>query len=183
MGHVPVPSLVGNAVWGRVPGRERRIAERTRAGLIRFIVATMVLSLVPVLASATPAEAAPVVRQAGFDLEPIFGGYTGFSNPVAVRFAPDGSVFVAEQNGIVEVFDDIYDATPTQVVDISNEVHGYWDRGLLGMAVDPDFAAGSRYLYTMYTWDTGDQWPILRTGGGATKWGTSCTNPGPWRPG
>src|SRR5262245_34764064 len=64
---------------------------------------------------------------------------TGLLNPTAVRFAANGQVFVAEKSGMVYVYDGIGDNTPTIVADLRTDVHNFWDRGLLGLAVDPQF--------------------------------------------
>ena len=38
------------------------------------------------------------------------------------------------------------------VLDISDHVNSYWDRGLLGIAVDPTFAS-NRFVYLLYTYE------------------------------
>ena len=66
----------------------------------------------------------------------------------AVRFASDGRVFVAQKDGLIQEFDSLTDTTPTTVLDLSTEVHNYWDRGLLGLALDPNFPA-TPYIYVL----------------------------------
>ena len=68
--------------------------------------------------------------------------YSGLVTPTAVRFAPDGKVFVAQKSGVVNEFDGLSDTTPTRYVDLSRNVDDYIDRGLLGLAIDPQFNAG-----------------------------------------
>src|SRR5215471_2874711 len=88
---------------------------------------------------------------APFQETPIF---TGLTNPTAVRFAPDGRIFVAEQSGLLKVFNGLSDATPDVAADLRNEVMNNWDRGFLGLAIDPQFPApGHDYVYVMYTVD------------------------------
>jgi glucose/arabinose dehydrogenase len=90
---------------------------------------------------------------------------TGLLNPTAVRFAANGQVFVAEKSGMVYVYDGVGDATPTTVVDLRTEVHNFWDRGLLGLAVDPQFPTRP-YLYVLYTLDQkldGTRWGAPNT--------------------
>ena len=65
----------------------------------------------------------------GFQEEIVFSGLT---QPTAVRFSPDGRVFVAEKSGIIKVFDNLSDTTPTVFADLRTHVHNFWDRGLLG---------------------------------------------------
>jgi len=116
-------------------------------------------------AAPSPAEALPN----GFHDDVVFSDLT---NPTAIRFAPDGRVFVAEKSGLVKIFDSLADQTPTVAVNLTTEVDDYWDRGLLGMALDPAFPA-SPYLYLLYTYDA----PPGHT---APVWEDDCpTPPGP----
>ena len=78
--------------------------------------------------------------------------FQGLADPTAVRFSPDGRVFVAEKSGILKVFDDLNDTTPTVVADLRANVHNFWDRGLLGLALHPDFPA-TPYVYVLYTYN------------------------------
>src|SRR5215210_8756856 len=90
---------------------------------------------VVVLLAVLPASASAVVPP-GF----VEGtACTGLVNPTSVRFADDGRVFVAEKRGRVLEFDSLSDTAPTVFADLSNAVHDFWDRGMLGMALDPDF--------------------------------------------
>ena len=76
----------------------------------------------------------------------------------------DGRVFVAEKSGIIKVFASLTDESPTIFADLRTNVYNFWDRGLLGMALDPRFPT-SPYVYVLYTYDA----PI---GGTAPTWGT-----------
>jgi glucose/arabinose dehydrogenase len=95
----------------------------------------------------------------------------GLESPMAVRFAPapDGRIFVAEKSGRVLAFDDKNDTDPEVVVDLSTEVHDFWDRGLLGMALDPAFPLNGR-MYLLYARDAA-------IGGSAPRWGDTCPDP------
>jgi glucose/arabinose dehydrogenase len=106
-----------------------------------------------------PAGAAPVVRT-GFADNVVFAGLDA---PTAIAFAPDGEVFVAEKSGIVVRFDSVADSTPSQFADLRTQTHNFWDRGLLGLAVDPQFPARP-YVYALYTYDA-------RPGDTAPSWG------------
>lgn len=86
----------------------------------------------------------------------------GLDWPIAVDFADDGRVFVAEKGGIIQVFDSLADQTPSVWADIRPNVHDFWDRGLLGMALDPDFLSNGR-LYVSYTYNA-------PPGGSAPAW-------------
>jgi glucose/arabinose dehydrogenase len=105
------------------------------------------------VARVTPPDQA---RAAGTFADPFFREYTVFSglvNPVSVRFAADGRAFVAEKAGVVKAFDSITDTTATTVIDLRTDVNSYWDRGLLGIAIDPDFLGSRPYLYLYYVYD------------------------------
>ncbi len=106
---------------------------------------------------------------------PVFSeatAYSGLINPTAVEFAADGRVFVAEKRGVIKVFDSLTDSTPDIFADFRTKVHNFWDRGLLGMTLDPQFTAGRPYIYVLYTYD-GD------VNGTAPKWGTANTDDDP----
>ena len=47
--------------------------------------------------------------------------FSGLTNPMVVRFASDGRVFVAEKAGLIKVFDNLSDQTPTQFADLFDE--------------------------------------------------------------
>jgi glucose/arabinose dehydrogenase len=117
-------------------------------------------------APTSPAAAAAV--PAGFADNLAFGG---LSFPTAIAFAPGGKVFVGEKSGIVKVFDSPSDTTATQVVDLRTQVYDVWDRGLLGLAVDPGFgSAGRNFVYVLYTHDHN---PL----GNPPSWGDGCPTP------
>jgi MYXO-CTERM domain-containing protein len=92
--------------------------------------------------------------------------FSGLDNPTVVRFAGDGRVFVAEKSGRIWVYDDLVDDTPTLFANLQNRVHDFWDRGLLGMTLDPTFPT-KPYVYVLYAYD-GDP------GGASPKWGDQC---------
>jgi glucose/arabinose dehydrogenase len=118
-----------------------------------------------------PSSAAASIVPSGFEEVTVFSGLT---NPMVVRFAADGRVFVAEKSGLIKVFDSITDTTPTTFADLRTNVHNYWDRGLLGMALHPSFPA-TPYVYVLYTYDH-----QLGSGSAPPRWGDVCpTPPGP----
>jgi glucose/arabinose dehydrogenase len=85
------------------------------------------------------------------------GGFTealvasGLSNPTAMQFAPDGRLFVAQQGGALRVIKNgALLATP--FVSLSVDPSG--ERGLLGVAFDPNFAS-NQYVYVYYTVPSG----------------------------
>jgi glucose/arabinose dehydrogenase len=100
----------------------------------------------------------------GFRDVPVF---SGLAAPTAVRFAPfpDTRIFIAQKTGVIKEFDSLADTTPTVVADLRTQVHNFWDRGLLGLAVDPQWPARP-YIYVSYTYDAA-------IGGTAPTWGTA----------
>jgi glucose/arabinose dehydrogenase len=90
---------------------------------------------------------------------------SGLNAPTAVRFSLDGRVFVAEKSGLIKVFDDLRDTSPTTFADLRTAVHNYWDRGLLGLALDPGFPT-TPYVYVLYARDAS-------IGGTVPRWGTA----------
>ena len=115
------------------------------------------------LAWVLPVQAGPV--QAGFKDTVVFSGLTA---PTNVQFASDGRVFVAEKSGIIKVFDNLTDTTPTIFADLSTQVNTSGDRGLLGLALDPNFSTNP-YVYVLYTYDAA-------IGGAAPRWNDVCTS-------
>ena len=74
---------------------------------------------------------------------------SGLSNAIDVEFAPNGRVFVAEKDGLVKTCDSLSDPTPTVFADLRTQVYGFYDRGIEGIAVDPNFPANP-YVYVYY---------------------------------
>jgi glucose/arabinose dehydrogenase len=125
--------------------------------------------LTPGASATAGASTAAATLPSGFQDSIVWSGLTF---PTAVRFAPDGRIFVAQKGGKVLEFDSLSDTTPTTVIDLSNVVDDYWDRGLLGLAIDPNFPTNP-YLYVLYTYDA----PPGQT---APVWNDACpTPPGP----
>ncbi len=72
----------------------------------------------------------------------------GIDSPIAMALAPDGRMFVTEQDGAVRI---IKDGTllPTPFLSLATGV-GYDAQGLCGIALDPNFQANG-YVYIDYT--------------------------------
>ena len=138
-------------------------------GLRRHLLVLLgaLLLLIP---AATHASTLPP----GFQETVVFNGLT---NPTVVKFSPDGRVFVAEKSGLIKVFDSLSDPTPSIFADLSTNVHNFWDRGMLGFALDPGFPANP-YVYVLYAHDAA-------IGGTAPRWGTPgvLSDPCPTPPG
>jgi glucose/arabinose dehydrogenase/PKD repeat protein len=124
--------------------RSSRVVRRFGA-LVAII--TLASSVAVVGTAAQPAAAATLPP--GFQESTVFSGLT---NPTVVRFSADGRIFVAEKRGVIKVFDSLADTTPTVFADLNVNVYNFWDRGLLGMALAPNFPTDP-YVYVLYTYD------------------------------
>ena len=102
------------------------------------------------LFAAAPVAAAPVFENAGFDDQLVA---SGFDQPTAFAYTPDGRTFVAEKGGRVRVVLPGHSAPEAgSVIDISSRVNSSTDRGLLGLAVDSNYAS-NHYVYLLYTYE------------------------------
>ncbi len=118
------------------------------------------------------------VLPAGFQEKIVING---LSQPTNVEFAPNGKIFVAQKDGVIDEFDSLSDTTPTVFADLSVEVMNYWDRGLTSIAIDPQLTTGRPYIYALYSFDA----PIGGTAptyGGTNLQDTCPTPPGPLPP-
>jgi len=116
------------------------VKQATRTLAFAGLIALTVLG---VTTSSSTGRAATL--PSGFQDTTVFSGLT---QPTAVRFASDGRIFVAEKSGLVKVFDNLSDTTPTVFADLRTEVYNFWDRGLLGLELDPNFPS-TPYLFAI----------------------------------
>jgi glucose/arabinose dehydrogenase len=135
-----------------------------RSATRRCLWATAATAIL-VLCGAAPTASA-VTLPPGFSEETVL---TGLVNPTAMRFSPDGRVYVAEKRGMIKEFDSLFDTSARVVADLRTNVDDYWDRGLLDIALDPNFPTTNR-IYALYTYDA----PI---GGIAPVWNDACADP------
>jgi glucose/arabinose dehydrogenase len=90
---------------------------------------------------------------------------SGFSGPTAMEFAPDGRLFVLEQGGNVKLVQN----GGTTFTALHLTVDSAGERGVLGIAFDPNFAA-NHFVYLYYTnpnagaspWATGEHNQLSR---------------------
>jgi hypothetical protein len=71
---------------------------------------------------------------------------SGLTRPTVVRFSSDGSSS-PRRAGSSSFYSSLTATTPTIFADLTSQVDNYWDRGLLGMALDPGFP-GTPYIRT-----------------------------------
>jgi glucose/arabinose dehydrogenase len=91
-----------------------------------------------------PARGA-VTLPTGFTQSQVVGGLT---DPMDMKFAPDGRLFVAEQAGKLRVLGS--DGNLATFLDISTKVDSAAERGLMGVAFDPNYST-NRFIYLYYT--------------------------------
>jgi hypothetical protein len=144
-----------------LPADRGRAARRGRI-LPGMLCAALVLASLTALAAATAPAARAATLPTGFQESVVFSGLT---NPTAVRFTSDGRVFVAEKRGVIKVFDSLSDPTPDVFADLNVNVYNFWDRGLLGMALDPNFPATPTSMSSTPTTTCSARPPRRRAGG------------------
>ncbi|MEL6106236.1 MAG: DUF4347 domain-containing protein, partial [Planctomycetota bacterium] len=108
--------------------------------------ASQVLEVIPQsqLYAATPTDPPVGQNLSAQDL------YTGLVRPTSIDFSPDGrNAYISEQSGIVKV---ARDGEVSTFIDIQDIVNGTRDRGLLDLAVHPDFE-NNPYVYLLFTYD------------------------------
>jgi putative heme-binding domain-containing protein len=88
-------------------------------------------------------SAGPIALPNGFNWSRVATGITGAT---AMEVAPDGRVFVCEQTGALRVVkgDKLLSAAFLTV-----PVDSYWERGLIGVTLDPEFAT-NQHVYVTY---------------------------------
>src|SRR5882672_1729713 len=113
----------------------RRAARLYRFAAILFLLGLNIASPVSSNAATLPADFA----------ETQFA--SGFTNPTAMALAPDGRLFVCQQGGQLRVFKN-GSLLATPFVSLTVDSNG--ERGLLGVAFDPNFAT-NQFVYVYYT--------------------------------
>ncbi len=77
---------------------------------------------------------------------------SGLNQPTSIEFSPDGrNMYISEKSGLVKVVrDGSLQSTP--FIDIRAQVNAVRDRGLLDIAIHPDFE-NQPYVYLLFTYD------------------------------
>ena len=95
-------------------------------------------------ASATTTDKVSPSIAPGFAQTQLAGG---LKKPIAIAFAPNGDIYIAEQAGTILIYRNGA-ILPTPVITLN--VFNVGETGLLGIALDPNFATNG-YLYASYT--------------------------------
>lgn len=109
----------------------------------------------------------------GFSIETFAAGLV---EPIAMAYAPDGRVFVAEKAGRVQVLSQ--GTVVGTFIDLRSEVNSRHDRGLIGIAIDPNFATNGRmYLNFTAELQPGSPDSAAAAGGSLIRIDASASNP------
>lgn len=81
----------------------------------------------------------------GFRIETLA---TNLNAATALTVAPDGSVFIADQTGPLRVWKEGR-LLPSPALDLTGRVDDYWERGLIGVTLHPDFPH-TPHLFVLY---------------------------------
>ena len=81
-----------------------------------------------------------------FQVSQIIGN--GLEGPSGFEIAPDGRIFILERTGSVKIVKD-GQLLPTPFAELPSIASG--DRGLIGIAFDPEFGINNHYVYFYYT--------------------------------
>jgi glucose/arabinose dehydrogenase len=76
-------------------------------------------------------------------------GLTNLDRPTAFAFTPDGRMLITTQPGLLLIYADGA-LLPTPALDLRERICSNSERGLLGIAVDPDFAT-TQAIFVYYT--------------------------------
>src|SRR3989344_7577362 len=113
--------------------------------IVSFLTFALLFQYFSYLAASKPVFAAP---PANFTNETLIAG---LNEPTAIEFLPDGRMLVINRYGsirIAQAGSTVLDATPVLTITNINTDQG--ERGLVGIAKDPNFSANG-YIYVFYT--------------------------------
>jgi glucose/arabinose dehydrogenase len=112
-------------------------------------------TLAPAATNASTAAASVATLPAGFSDEIVA---SGIRQATVMAFLPDGRILIAGKPGTIQVVKN-GSLLPTPLLDISQDnpdvsarrINYYSDRGLVGLAIDPNFATNG-YIYVNYAY-------------------------------
>jgi len=141
-----------------------RIALRARARRSAVVV-VLGISLVASLATSLALSES---AQAGAEsvITPATGVPAGFtdtylftlSNPTAIAFTPDGRMLITTDAGMLRVVENGSLLT-RPALDLSSKICSGGERGMMGVAVDPNFSSNN-YIYVFWTFNKYGQCPV-----------------------
>ncbi|MCZ3390228.1 MAG: PQQ-dependent sugar dehydrogenase [Actinomycetia bacterium] len=121
---------------------------RSQLGVVPFAILAVIATAVVPLVTSAPAAATAVAVSDGYSLSLV---RSGFNKPHAIRYAPDGRLFLLEQDGRVKIVR-AGGVTTALTLDPTNVVAPGGSAGLLSIAFPPDFmTAAVQHVYMVYT--------------------------------
>jgi glucose/arabinose dehydrogenase len=132
---------------GRALTTSTRIAATEREAVRLLLRVLLVLGAGLGLLLVWTGEVRAAELPAGFRDRPV----TDVGSPTAVAFTPDARMLIATQPGVLRVYRN-GSLLSRPALNLSNRVCANSERGLLGVAVDPNFRA-NRYVYLYYTFN------------------------------
>ena len=114
---------------------------------VLFIVITLAPFLMACMTSSRRANPVPTPTPAPARREDAL--VTNIAGPTAIAFTPDGRLLITTQAGQLRVYQN-GNLLGAPALDLSSIVCANSERGLLGVAVDPDFT-NNRFIYLYYT--------------------------------
>ncbi len=116
-------------------------ADPARRRTLRFLLVLLVAATGVVVPSARAAATLP----AGFSDQFV----AAVQSPVALAWTPDGRMLINSKEGALRIYENGA-LLPDPALDLSSVICADSERGLLGVAVDPDFTS-NHYVYLYYT--------------------------------
>lgn len=119
------------------------IERRWKANRIWFGIAVLCLMLAAVVVGGNRANASPPT-----DFQSNAVVSSGLDGPSGFEIAPDGRIFILERTGKVKIYKN-GQLLAQPFADLPSVASG--DRGMIGIAFDPDFGVSNNYVYFYYT--------------------------------
>jgi glucose/arabinose dehydrogenase len=116
---------------------------------ILIVVITLAPFLMACMTSSQRANPVPTPTPAPARREDVL--VTNIGGPTAIAFTPDGRLLITTQGGQLRVYQN-GNLQGAPALDLSSLICANSERGLLGVAVDPDFT-NNRFIYLYYTFN------------------------------
>jgi glucose/arabinose dehydrogenase len=137
------------SVRGGIVPLKAMVTSRTDRRVLLAVMAGLLVGFLPLLFLRMEPAAATV--RSGFEDQLVDSLVDQPEQPIGLAFLPDGRMLVASQGGKLWLYKG-GQKLQTPALDISDNVCGNYESGLLGVAVDPDFGTpGHNYIYLAYT--------------------------------
>ena len=108
--------------------------------LLALVLFVQLLGAMPLLAATPPADFSDTL-------------VTNLSSPTALAWTPDGRLLLTQQTGQLRVYQGgALVANPVFDFNVGNRICSDFERGLLGVAVDPSFTT-NHFVYLYYTFN------------------------------